>query len=90
MSQSLNILFDGPRKANRIVVLAHGAGAPMNSPFMNTIAKGLAHTGLRVARFEFLYMRARRKGRCSVPEREPILLQTWRDVIEHRAADAIW
>jgi predicted alpha/beta-hydrolase family hydrolase len=43
-------------------VLAHGAGAPMDSPFMNDFAAGLAARGLRVARFEFPYMAARRRG----------------------------
>lgn len=76
------LLIDGPAKARLTIVLAHGAGAPMDSPFMNTIAKGLAEAGLRVARFEFPYMHARREtGRGGGPDREPILLQAWRDAI---------
>jgi predicted alpha/beta-hydrolase family hydrolase len=55
-------LFDGPARASLTVVLAHGAGAPMDSPFMNDIAAGLGARGLRVARFEFPYMAARRHG----------------------------
>ncbi|MGH7878356.1 MAG: alpha/beta family hydrolase, partial [Candidatus Binataceae bacterium] len=49
---------------------------------MNTIATGLAAAGLRVARFEFPYMQARRQsGKRGAPDREPVLLQSWRDAI---------
>jgi uncharacterized protein len=63
------------------VVLAHGAGAPMDSPFLNYVAAGLATRGLRVVRFEFPYMQARREGRRSPPDREPVLLDRWRAVL---------
>jgi len=53
-------LFDGPAEAQLTVLLAHGAGAPMDSASMNVIAEALASTGLRVARFEFGYMASRR------------------------------
>jgi uncharacterized protein len=55
-------LFDGPEDAALEVLLAHGAGAPMDSAFMNTVATMLAERGVRVARFEFGYMAARRDG----------------------------
>jgi predicted alpha/beta-hydrolase family hydrolase len=77
----MDFLFDGPEDAPRIV-LAHGAGAPMDSAPMTAMAKGLAAEGLRVARFEFPYMRGRRtEGRQRPPDREPVLLDTWRAVI---------
>ncbi len=63
------------------VVLAHGAGAPMDSPFLNYVAAGLATRGLRVVRFEFPYMQARREGRRPPPDREPVLLDRWRAVL---------
>ena len=57
-------LIDGPAIAPATVVLAHGAGAPMDSPFMAAIAGGLAERGWRVVRFEFPYMaRQRLTGR---------------------------
>jgi uncharacterized protein len=75
-------MFDGRGDAALTIVLAHGAGAAMDSPFMNVIAEGLAQAGLSVARFEFPYMRARREGgRRGAPDREPVLLDAWRDVI---------
>lgn len=54
----------------------------MDSPFMNAMARKLADRGLRVARFEFPYMRSRREGRGRPPDREPVLLQAWRDAVE--------
>lgn len=77
------LLFDGPSNAVPIVVLAHGAGAPMDSPFMTTIAEGLAVAGHRVARFEFLYMQTRRAtGKRRPPDRAPLLIACWRAVID--------
>lgn len=75
------ILVDGPARARTLVILAHGAGAPMDSPFMSTIAKSLAKRGFRVARFEFPYMAARRSGRRRPPDREPVLRQTWEAIV---------
>src|SRR5690242_1607092 len=55
----------------------------MDSPFMATIAKALAGSDLRVARFEFPYMRARRRHRArGAPDRESVLLDAWRETIE--------
>ncbi|MET0152524.1 MAG: alpha/beta family hydrolase [Candidatus Binatia bacterium] len=73
--------FDGPERATDTIVLAHGAGAPMNSPFLEHFAGGLAARGLRVVRFEFPYMHARREGRRPPPDREPVLLNHWRAVL---------
>ncbi len=73
------LLFDGPRDAPVSLVLAHGAGASMDSPFMAHIADGLGARGLRVARFEFPYMAARRRdGKKRPPDRAPVLLESWR------------
>ncbi len=76
------ILLDGPKSAPSTLILAHGAGAPMDSDFMAAFAQGLGGTGLRVARFEFPYMAARRSGGGKrPPDRLPILLEAWRQVI---------
>jgi predicted alpha/beta-hydrolase family hydrolase len=78
----MQLLTDGPAGARHTVVLAHGAGAPMDSPFMQTVAEGLAGQRVRVVRFEFPYMAARRLGeRGGPPDRERVLLATWRQVI---------
>lgn len=75
-------LIDGDANAAATVVLAHGAGAPMDTPFMEAFARGLAAAGLRVVRFEFAFMRARRgEGKRKAPDRAPVLLDAWRSVI---------
>ncbi len=56
------LLWTGPSDAAATLLLAHGAGAPMDSPFMVLISELLATRGVRVARFEFTYMAARRSG----------------------------
>ena len=72
------ILLDGPDEAPLTLVLAHGAGGPMDSGFMTTVARGVAERGFRVARFEFPYMHARRLGaRRGAPDREPVLRASW-------------
>ena len=76
-------LLDGPAGAPLTVVLAHGAGSPMDSPSLSSIARGLAGRGWRVARFEFPYMRARRAGgKRGAPDRTPVLRQAWLEAIE--------
>ena len=68
----------------RTVVLAHGAGAPMDSPFLETVAHTWAAAGLRVVRFEFPYMAARRRdGKRKPPDREARLIDAWLAVIGH-------
>ena len=91
MAADSDLLFDGPADAETTVVLAHGAGAPMNTPFMNAIARGLAASGdVRVVRFEFPYMRARRESgrRGGAPDREPILRNSWKEVVERLGGGA--
>jgi uncharacterized protein len=73
--------YDGSEQATDTIVLAHGAGAPMDSPFLEYVAAGLATRGLRVVRFEFPYMHARRADRRPPPDREPVLLDRWRAVL---------
>ncbi|HVR11744.1 MAG TPA: alpha/beta family hydrolase [Thermoanaerobaculia bacterium] len=75
-------LFDGP-PGGPTLVLAHGASAPMDSPFLAAMAAGLAERGLRVARFEFPYMAARREGGGrKAPDREPELRRAWLEAIQ--------
>ena len=81
------LLFDGPKDAALTIALAHGAGAPMDSPFMAEFAERLGGEGFRVARFEFPYMIKRREtGSKRPPDRAPVLLDTWRAVIAELGA----
>lgn len=57
----------------------------MDTPFMTRMARDIAERRIRVIRFEFSYMEARRreKRRSGAPDREPVLLERWREVIRH-------
>lgn len=80
--EKVPLIWNGPQKATRQLILAHGAGAPMDSPFMNRFAEGLASHGIQVARFEFPYMNERRKtGKKRPPDRQQVLLDTWHRVL---------
>jgi predicted alpha/beta-hydrolase family hydrolase len=75
-------LIDGPVDAPATLLLAHGAGAPMDSPFMAAIAGGLSERGWRVVRFEFPYMAQRRvDGKQRAPDRLPRLLDAYREQV---------
>ncbi len=76
----IDMLFDGP-ETGPVFALAHGAGAAMDSAWLKNLARDLGTEGIRVVRFEFPYMHARREGRRPPPDREPVLLATWRTVI---------
>ena len=79
--------INGPASASRTIVLAHGAGAPMDSDFMEFVAQGLAERAIRVVRFEFPYMAERREsGKKKPPDRAPKLQAAWLDVIEQLGA----
>ncbi len=66
-----NFLFDGPEEARVTILLAHGAGAPMDFASMNATATALAGEGFRVARFEFGYMASRRTAAGKKPPPRP-------------------
>lgn len=83
MSFMPELISDGPTDAKWTIALAHGAGAGMDTPFMNFFATGLAGCGFRVVRFEFPYMAGyRRTGKKRPPDREPVVRDTWLRVVE--------
>lgn len=84
------LLTDDPADSPVSIILAHGAGAGMDSEFMNVFAEGLAGAGLRVVRFEFPYMAQRRRtGKRHPPDREPVLRETWHSVIDSVDAETL-
>mgnify|MGYP001172333461 CR=1 FL=1 len=79
----LQHLINGPENASICLALAHGAGAPMDSNFMNKFAENIGAEGFRVLRFEFPYMIERRKtGKKKPPDRTPVLLNAWHEIID--------
>ena len=88
--ESPPLLLDGPDDAPLTIVLAHGAGAPMDSTFMAAFAEELAAEGYRAARFAFPYMAERRQTDTKKPpDRAHVLLDTWRAVIGELGGDGL-
>ena len=59
-------------------VVAHGAGAGQNSPFMTRAARRLAARGVSCATFDFAYMAAGRRA----PDPAAVLESRWREAID--------
>jgi predicted alpha/beta-hydrolase family hydrolase len=74
------LLWEGPADGP-VLVLAHGAGAAMDSDWMNRVCALLAERGIRTARFEFGYMAARRSGSRKPPPRAETLMGEYRESV---------
>ena len=72
-------VYAAGRSAPAALILGHGAGAGQQHPFMVDFAKALSVLGLDVITFNFLYIEEKRK----LPDRGPVLEETYRAVIEH-------
>lgn len=79
---AVDFLTDGPAGARTTILLAHGAGAPMDSASMTAVTQALAGAGFRVARFEFGYMAARRGGQRKPPPRAETLIPEYRVAVD--------
>jgi predicted alpha/beta-hydrolase family hydrolase len=86
-------LTTGTKSARCHILLAHGAGAPMTSPFMEKIANLLAERGICVHRFEFAYMAGRRTsgeaggGKRTPPPKAERLIDEYRTSVARIAKD---
>ena len=82
-------LLDGEGPERPLLILAHGAGAGYDTPFMTRMAGMIAAPGVMVARFEFSYMRRRREtGRRAGPGRAERLMGEYEERIREWAARA--
>ena len=73
------------------LVLTHGAGASSTHPNTTALAELIAQRGVRVARFDFPYMRrAMAEGRRPwPPDPEDVLAGTWVQVIQQLAEQGV-
>lgn len=78
-----DFLTTGPGGDAPRLILAHGAGASMNSAFLEGMAEALVRRGVSVTRFEFNYMAQRRTGGLKRPPPKVVQLME-----EFRAAVA--
>src|SRR5262245_4216819 len=61
------------------LLLAHGAGAGKDHPWMTRVARGLEARGVTVVTFNFPYMNAKRSVPDSGPVLEEAYAKVWRD-----------
>ncbi|MGI9283259.1 MAG: alpha/beta family hydrolase [Endozoicomonas sp.] len=79
----MNLIWNRAGAGSPLLILAHGAGAAMDSDFMNQMAELIPSAGVSMVRFEFPYMQERREtGKKRPPDRQPKLLQCWQEVIQ--------
>ena len=77
-----DLIIEGPQKG-KTFIFAHGAGAPMDSDWMNLLTEKLVSRKIRVVRFEFPYMReVRNTGKKRPPNSAKILKESWLEVID--------
>jgi predicted alpha/beta-hydrolase family hydrolase len=67
-ARSVSGILEAPRHASACYVVAHGAGAGMEHPFMAAVADGLFVRGIATLRYQFPYMEAGGKR----PDRPPV------------------
>ena len=80
---ALHTLDAGPTDAARRLLLAHGAGAPMDSPFLESFVAMLAERGIASTRFEFPYMAARRvSAKRKPPPKAEALVQDYASTVQ--------
>jgi predicted alpha/beta-hydrolase family hydrolase len=76
------LLIAGPTTPRARLLFAHGAGGPMDTPFMTSMAELLADRDIGTLRFEFPYMAARRTGGTKKPApKADTLVPAYRDAI---------
>ncbi len=71
-------VFARPDDARATMVVAHGAGAGKDHPFMSGFSRALAGLGIATLRFDFPYIAAGRR----FPDRPPVAIATWRAVVD--------
>ncbi|WP_263078592.1 alpha/beta hydrolase [Endozoicomonas sp. Mp262] len=78
-----NFIWNDAGEDAPVLILAHGAGAGMDSDFMEKMAGLLCEWGVTTVRFEFPYMQQRRaSGKKRPPDRQPVLLEHWQKVLD--------
>ena len=70
-----------PENPFATLVVAHGAGAGMEHPFLQGFSEAVANEGVATLRFNFPYREAGRK----FPDRPPLAIATWRSVMDKAA-----
>jgi uncharacterized protein len=75
-------VYSRPADPSATLVLAHGAGAGMDHPFLAGFTRALNDDGVATLRFNFPYREAGRK----FPDRPPAAIAAWRAAMDTAAA----
>lgn len=73
----ISAAFVRPEGALATVVIAHGAGAGKDHPFITGFTSALNRLNIATFRFNFPYMEAGKK----FPDRPPVAIETWQTVM---------
>jgi len=80
----VSALLTRPTNARSLLVLAHGAGAGMTHPFLESLTAELTQASVAVLRYQFPYMENRR----GAPDRPDILIATVKSVVDAASHEA--
>src|SRR5215510_5832192 len=83
MAGSFEVLEPESWNNRTAIILAHGAGQGMHSPFMTYFHSELANRGFLSVKFNFEYMDAKRR----VPDPQPKLQARYRTIVENVLAE---
>lgn len=72
--ETVSVAYERPADPTATLVVAHGAGAGMEHPFLTGFTGGLNELGVATLRFNFPYREAGRR----FPDRPPAAIATWR------------
>ena len=81
---TFSAIYGRPANPTATVVVAHGAGAGMEHPFLRGFSDALNSLGLATLRFNFPYREAGRK----FPDRPPMAIAAWRAAMDAARARA--
>ncbi len=86
----VSVKYARPPSAFATIVVAHGAGAGMDHPFIAGFARACFDEGLATMRFNFPYIEAGRRS----PDTEAVLRDAWRAAFEaaeaRRMGEPVW
>lgn len=74
---TVTVAVEGPKTPRATLLLAHGAGAAMDSPFMTGFARGMHEADIATVRFNFPYVEAGRR----MPGPAAHAIATWRAIV---------
>ncbi|WP_136707348.1 alpha/beta family hydrolase [Agromyces sp. H66] len=77
-------VYARPADASATIVVAHGAGAGMEHPFMSGFTRAMDALGFATLRFDFPYREAGRR----FPDRPPVAIAAWRAAMDAATARA--